>query len=583
MPSPSGRYLDLDLARTYLGPHARLLVPLVVALVGGVALQVLSPQLLRVFIDTVTSSGSPDRLVTIALLFLAASVVQQALTITTVYLSERVSWSATNTLRADLTLHCLRLDLPFHARRTPGELVERVDGDVTAIASFFTQFVLQVLGNLLLLVGILAALWHEDPRVGTALTIYTLLALALMLRLRGLATPYWTAFRQSSAELFGFLEERLAGTEDIRSSGATAHVVRQLCTHTRERLRTGRLARLASAVPWGLPILFTAVGTALAFTTAGLLYVAGAMTLGTAFVVYYYTRLLAQPVSRITNQMEELQRANAGLTRIQELRQVRPVIQDGWRTDLPPGALAVQLAHVTFSYAADDPVLRDVSFRVEPGSTVGVVGRTGSGKTTIARLLTRLYDAPSGVVRVGGMDVRELRRAALRRRLGMVTQDVQLFRASLRDNLTLFDPDVRDSRLLDALDLLGLSQWVTSLPQGLDTVLESGGGGLSAGEAQLLALGRVFLRDPGLVILDEPSSRLDPATERLVDRAIAALLAGRTGIVIAHRLETILRLPQVLVLQDGGIQEQGAPGDLVADPSSIFAGLVRAAPPGVPA
>jgi ATP-binding cassette subfamily B protein len=216
------------------------------------------------------------------------------------------------------------------------------------------------------------------------------------------------------------------------------------------------------------------------------------------------------------------------------------------------------------------------ALRVAPGQVLGLLGRTGSGKTTVARLLFRLYDPAAGAVRVGGVDLRQTSADGLRRRVGVVTQDVQLFHASVRDNVTFFDPTQPDRRVMAVLEELGLGPWLRALPEGLDTRLAPGGGGLSAGEAQLLAFARVFLRDPGVVILDEASSRLDPGTERLLERAIDRLLAGRTAIVIAHRLATVERADRIAILEDGRVAEEGERAVLARDPDSRFGRLLRA-------
>ncbi|HEY8745896.1 MAG TPA: ATP-binding cassette domain-containing protein, partial [Chloroflexota bacterium] len=208
-------------------------------------------------------------------------------------------------------------------------------------------------------------------------------------------------------------------------------------------------------------------------------------------------------------------------------------------------------------------------------------GRTGSGKTTIARLLFRLYDPQQGSICLGDVDLRRLRLATLRGRVGLVTQDVQLFAASLRDNLTFFDAAVPDEQLRATLAALGLLPWLARLPQGLDTPISAAS--LSAGEAQLLALARVFLKDPGLVILDEASSRLDPLTEGLLERALDRLLTGRTAIIIAHRLATIARADDILILEEGRVQEQGRREHLASDPSSRLSALQRRGMEGVPA
>jgi ABC-type multidrug transport system fused ATPase/permease subunit len=246
----------------------------------------------------------------------------------------------------------------------------------------------------------------------------------------------------------------------------------------------------------------------------------------------------------------------------------------------------VAFDRVSFAYG-DDPVLKNVSFALEPGSVLGLLGRTGSGKTTIARLLFRLYDVSAGSIRLlpslrndeamADVDIRDIPLDALRAHVGMVTQDVQLFHASVRDNLTFFDPEISDERILSVVEDLGLWSWYASLPNGLDTELQSGNAGLSSGEAQLLAFTRVFLRNPRLVVLDEATSRLDRATEKLIERAIDKLLAdrNRTAIIIAHRLNTVQRTDEIMILSDGQVVEHGRRTALAADPSSRFSTLLQ--------
>jgi ABC-type multidrug transport system fused ATPase/permease subunit len=219
-------------------------------------------------------------------------------------------------------------------------------------------------------------------------------------------------------------------------------------------------------------------------------------------------------------------------------------------------------------------VLDDISFTLAPGRVLGLLGRTGSGKTTLTRLLFRLYDPTAGAIRLGGVDLREMRLDELRARVGIVTQDVQLFQATIRDNLTLFDRSMPDARIVAILEDLGMRPWLNTLPLGLDTEL-SAGGGLSAGESQLLAFARVFLQNPSLVVLDEASSRLDPATERLIERAVDKLLKGRTGIIIAHRLATVQRADEIMILDHGRVVEHGAREQLARDAASRFATLLR--------
>jgi ATP-binding cassette, subfamily B, bacterial len=304
------------------------------------------------------------------------------------------------------------------------------------------------------------------------------------------------------------------------------------------------------------------------------------LSVGTVVLLLQYTQMVRAPFERIIDQLQQYQKALAAIARIGGLLgEPRTLPEPPDPRPLPArGPLSVELDHVSFAYADDDEqVLADVDLRLEPGETLGLVGRTGSGKTTIARMVLRLYDPTEGVVRLGGVDLRETDLASVHRRVCVVTQDVQLFAASVRDNLTLFRGGHSDDVLRAVLNDVGLGPWLATLPDGLDTVLASQAGGVSAGEAQLLAFARAFLTDPGLIVLDEASSRLDPATELHIEAAVDKLLTSRTGILIAHRLSSLSRVDQIAVVDDGCVVEYGRREALTADPDSRFSQLLEAA------
>jgi ATP-binding cassette subfamily B protein len=279
----------------------------------------------------------------------------------------------------------------------------------------------------------------------------------------------------------------------------------------------------------------------------------------------------------LVQQVQNLQEIGANVERVNELFSISTRIKDPVGSGVPPasGPATAEFREVTFGYNPDEPVIRNVTFSVRPGSVLGLLGRTGSGKSTLARLIFRLYDPQAGVVTLDGTKVQSYRLEHLRSRVAMVTQDVQIFQASVRDNLTFFDDTVPDDQLHEVIDELGLSQWFSRLPDGLDSRIEQGGKGLSAGEAQLLAFTRVFLRDPGLIILDEASSRLDPATETLIERVVDRLLTDRSAIIIAHRLATVARADDILVMEGGESVEFGNRERLARDTDSRFYGLLR--------
>src|SRR5690348_11696520 len=525
MEIPLRQYLRL-LAK-YLRPQARRSLLMGVLLLTSIGLQLANPQVLRYFIDTATSRGSVPALMIAAVLFIGIALTNQGTSILARYFSEKVAWTATNRLRTDLVAHCLDLDMAFHKEHTSGEMIERIDGDVNVLSNFFSKFVVYLLGNAVLMVGVLLLLFQIDWLVGLAVSLFALLALYALIRIRGRAVPAWTAERQLNAEFYGFLGEQLAGTEDIRANGATGYVMRRFQQLLHRWYPVNRSATMGYYMMGMTTLVLFALGNALAFALGAYLWSSGKISLGTVYIIFYYTNLLTQPIEQIRTQLQDLQKAGASILRVEEMLQFQPSIVSGKGTQFPEGALAVEFHHVEFSYTADIPVLQDISFTLQPGKVLGVLGRTGSGKTSLARLLLRLYDIQHGEIRVGDVPIAGPDSLMLRQRIGMVTQDVQLFHASVRDNLTFFNPHIPDSRVIEALDGLDLIDWYCSLPNGLDTELGSDGEGLSAGEAQLLAFTRVFLADPGLVILDEASSRLDPATEHRIEQAVSKLLRGR--------------------------------------------------------
>jgi ABC-type multidrug transport system fused ATPase/permease subunit len=566
-----------ELVVQYLKPLWGKVTFLLLFLGCTIVLQIVNPQLLASFINIVTTTGVTSTVVLIAASFVGVALLQQVFVILTTYVGERVGWSATNHLRQDLTRHLIQLDMSFYKEHTPGKLIERVDGDITAMANFFSQFVILVVGNMILLVAVLVVLTVQCWQAGLALTLFTLLVLVLMLRIRNIGVTFWRSFSAASAELYGFLEERIGGTEDIRASGAIPYVMRRFYSYAHERTTTGRRARLISAPLWGTSFIARMMGMVLAFVLIYFLYRSHSISLGLAFLIYYYVGMVIDPINKLTEQLDQFQKASAGFVRVRELFKVESQINDGAGVTLGKGAGAVEFADVSFGYNEEAMVLKDLSFTIKPGEVLGLLGRTGSGKTTITRLLLRLYDPASGSISLNGYDLRDARLSELRSNIGMVTQNVQLFQASIRDNLTFFDNQVRDERILDALQTLGMLDWLHRLPDGLDTKLGANGGGLSAGEAQLLAFARVFLKDPALVILDEASSRLDPVTENLLEQAIDRLLEGRTAIIIAHRLSTVQRADTIMLLEQGEIREYGSRETLLRNRDSRFSQLLETA------
>ncbi len=587
---------SIKLLWRYLRPRRGRVALLGLFILGSIGLQLLAPQVIRRFLDMTQAGSTGQALTETAVLFFLAVLGQKVFSLLSTYAGEDLGWKATNDLRVELAHHVLRLDMGFHKLRPPGELIERIDGDVGTLAESFSQLIVQVAGNSLLVLGLLVLQFREDWRFGLIGLSYAIVTLFFLRAIQKPQTAIWSKVRQGYADLYGLIEERINGTEDIRANGGEAYVLTRMVP-----LMAGINAQRVKGTLFGgftfstghLLYVLTWVGT---LGLACTLFIRGEITIGTVYLLAYYVGLLESPLKYIRRQVENLQRAMASMGRITEFFQLQPQVQERVTAVLPPTPPTVRFNGVSFAYKDQlsmvngqlpitnehtRTVLENVTFTLEAGKVLGLLGRTGSGKTTLTRLLFRLYDVDEGAITLNGADLRSVSLADLRGRVGMVTQDVQLFAATVRDNLTLFRgydsarQPISDAEIMAALETLGLGDWLRSLPGGLDTTLAAGAQGLSAGEAQLLALTRVFLRDPRLVILDEASSRLDPATEQRLEQALDRLLAGRTAIIIAHRLRTVQRADDILILENGRIVEHGPRAQLAANPDSRFAHLLR--------
>jgi len=543
-------------------------------------LRLAMPAMLGWFVDSALDGQSVSYLVRIAGAYVVVALTAEVLSLGVTWGAVDMAWKAGNRLREQLSHHAMRLEMSWHGRHSPGQLIERIDGDVEALGVFFANVLVHVLGNIVLMIGMLTVTFFISPLAGILLLITSVVGVMVLLQVRSAAIPAREVEREANAILYGDLEERLGGLEDLKANGAGEYAVHRLHTNSARTWVAARKASWLGDGSYAVAAVTFAIGSVATLVLGFVLHDNGAISTGMVLALFRYSEMLRQPLERIAEQMTEFQKAMAGARRASILLSTEPALVDGEGGDeaLAPGPLSVDFDDVTFTYsAAITPALHDVSLHIPAGAHVGIIGRTGSGKTTLGRLVLRLWDVTDGSVRVGGIDVRELGIGTLRRRIAVVTQDVELFRATLRDNLTLFGTrDSDDDALVEVLHHVGLGTWFDHQDNGLDTALD-GGHSLSAGEAQLLALARAFLADPDLVVLDEASSRLDPVTEAKLTAATHELLEGRTALIVAHRLSTLDEVDEIIVVADGRIAEHGRRDELAADTRSHYAALLLAA------
>ncbi len=548
---------------------------LLVALSSGLTLA--GPVVVRRIVDEAGSGTTTDTIVSLALVFLAIAVASQVAEVAVSWVATVAAWATTNDLRLSLARHVLTLDHEFHRTHTPGELIQRVDGDVTSVSDFLGKVVPKALGAVFLVAGMNLVLLVVDWRLAIGMTLFLFASGSVVVATRHQAIDEAAGEMGDYAKLYGGIEERLTASEDLRANGATAYALDRFITESTDALSSTVRRERAFLRMWWAVQGSVAMGSVLALVSSAVLVQRGAISLGTAFLLFQYVLAISRPLEDVVHQLETVQKANGAMKRVAELRAVQPAIVDRGTRSPPPGPLSISIDGVSFDYGDDQPVLTDVDLTIAAGRSVGVVGRTGSGKTTFSRLVLRLTEATSGTVGLGGVAIADIPMRELRRRVALIPQEVELFSGSIRDNVTLFDSlsaegsMPSDAEVVEALAAVGLGQLAVG---GIHRQLGAGGEGLSAGESQLLALARVWLRRPDLIVLDEATARVDPETEARIDAAVAKLMHGRTTLIIAHRLSTLHRVDEIVVFDRGRLAEHGDRVDLVRDDDSRFRQLL---------
>ncbi len=548
----------------FLRPHRwRLLAAISLVLIETIALQ-LGPVLTQIGIDNGVRQNDRGVVVTVALVYVGAVVVAAGLGWARVSFTGRLGESLNEQLRIRVFSHMQRQGLDWYTDEKAGVLLTRMTSDIEALSVLFQEGIVNLLVQIFTLVVITVALFVYDPLLAVVTLVVTLPpTLALSLWFRKVSSVGYLRVRDRIADLLSHLQESLAG---IRVIAAHNRRARNLVEHRREvgRHRDAQIATSRANSTYAPGTEMIGIGTqATLLAVGGAMTASGRITVGEMAAFLLFLASFFAPIQTLVQLYNSYQQGGAAIVKLRELLSTEPsIVEKPDAVDLPPIEGALELDEVTFSYNAGRPVLHGVSLAIAPGETVAFVGETGSGKSTIAKLLTRFYDPDRGSVRIDGYDLRDVSITSLRRQLGVVPQEPFLFAGVVRDNVAFARPDATDDELHDALAAVGIDDVIDRLG-GLDAAVHERGASLSAGERQLLALARAFVARPRVLILDEATSNLDLHSETRIERALDVVLEGRTAIIIAHRLATARRADRIAVVDDGRIVELGTHDELV--------------------
>ncbi|MCE4600445.1 MAG: ABC transporter ATP-binding protein/permease [Desulfurococcales archaeon] len=553
------------LLRRFLGEtlkYKRLIAVVTASIIGASIAGLASPYLLGIAIDRYIIPGRYSELPFIAALYLLALLAQWLFSTMRTWYVQVFGQKILYDLRNKAMERLLRARISEYGGRRTGDLVSRVINDTSVVNEVFISGILGSLGALVSLVGIVVAMLFLNVR----LTLVALATVPLMV----VAAKYFggkmrSAYRETRekiARVSSIVEESISGIETIKSMGREEAVGREFKEASRETVKAYLRVAVYMGLFWPLMNLATILSVVVVLVYGTYLALAGATTIGVVAAFVQYVQRFRGPINNVVSLYDSLQSALASLERIYEVIDgVEAEEDEGLEIERIKGL--IEFDGVWFEYQPGRPVLRGVTFKVDPGETVAIVGRTGAGKTTLINLLLRFYDPSKGRILVDGIDTRLVKRSSLRSRMAYVPQETYLFPGTILDNIRIVKPDATREEVERVCRELGIHEFITRLPEGYDTDAGEAGKRLSTGEKQLIAIARAMLRDPDVVILDEALSSVDPATEEVVRRAIGRLMEGRTGILVAHRLTMALDADKVIVLDDGAIVEAGRPEELL--------------------
>jgi len=540
----------LSLLWKYVKRYRTRVAALTLIYLASTALFILAPQALSRFIDSAQSGNAWFATAVAILLYLAAILARTVMSSVLNVQLTSVGQHITDDHRRDVMEHYLSLDTQSLSGSTSGEIITRLDEDVQGLFSYYYILFFKLAGSGLALIGILAALITRSGWLCAALFTVSLLTIFGFKLIQDHGIPKYVRSSAAAAVFNGTMKEVLDNAVTLRALRAESFAETRMKSAMRHRYYESFPASLMYGNLWSASTIMQGVVIASGLLFALLLWDAGTISIGAAYLIYTYSEMVIEPLQDFRNHMGNMQKSRAGILRTQELLNTPVRVVKNGHT-LSAGAISLTVENLSFAYNDGADVLKGVSLSVPAGTHIGIMGETGCGKSTLAGIIAGLNGYERGSVKLNGSELSGIDSDNLRERVAYCTQRIQMIHSSLRDNITLYDSRYTDKSITDAVSQLYLHEWFQKFPAGLDTILEMGENSLSSGEAQLITLVRLALRNPGIVLLDEVTANLDAATEKRVSRAIAALCKDRTVIAIAHKPESLNWMDSVVHMQNG--------------------------------
>lgn len=559
----------------YLKGQKKAMMLLALFFIGNIVLQILSPQVLSYFIDSAESGKTFRYISMIVFIYVVTIVLNMAVDVCESYFAQRFGWNITTSFRKDVMAHFLKIDMENHEKWTSGEMITRLDEDVEGLFNYFYMLIFKLVGSTMLMAGILIALALKNSIIAAAMLVFSIAAVWIYKAIQDYGTKLYIRRSAATAKFNGIMKERIDNVIEIKTNAADKYSLHILNGAMKKRFKESLPAGMMYSKLWSASTALDAVVTILSLGIAVLLWDRGLITLGTVYLIHTYSGLIFDHLQDFRNYISTMQTSKAGLIRVKELLDIKSTIAEG-NLEVESRDITLAVKDLSFGYSEDNDVLHNISFELRVGERLGIMGETGCGKTTLAKVLARLYEYKQGEILLNGVSVKKLKSESLRRSIAYCAQEVQFIHGTLRDNITLYNEDFSDNKILDAIKKMGLTEWLVKFPKGLDTYLEMGENNLSAGEAQLISIIRLFLKDPAIVILDEISSRLDYVTEQRILSAIDVLTQNRTVITIAHKITALRWIDSIMIFKDGRIVEYGRKEELEKDKTGRFYSLCKA-------